>query len=102
MEKKLIEELASLSRDERYALMSFATSNNINTLVRPIIKSVDEEERQNFADKTIILFATSGSSGMGSTDKDLKSSVDASTTIMKGKVLNGNPSVAELQLWAAF
>ena len=59
-------------------------------------------EKHDFTGKTIILFATSGSSGMGSTDKDLKSSVDESTTIMKGKVLNGNPSVAELQLWAAF
>ena len=57
-------------------------------------------ESQNFANKTIILFATSGSSGMGSTDKDLKPSVDASTIIKKGKVLNGNPSVAELQRWA--
>ena len=58
-------------------------------------------ERQNFADKTIILFATSGSSGMGSTDKDLKPSVDASVKIIKGKTLNGNPSVEELKTWAA-
>ena len=57
-------------------------------------------ESQDFANKTIILFATSGSSGMGSTDKDLKSSVDASATILKGKVLNGNPSVEELKTWA--
>lgn len=57
-------------------------------------------EGQNFANKTIILFATSGSSGMGSTDDDLKPSVDASAKIIKGKTLNGNPSVEELKTWA--
>ena len=57
-------------------------------------------EGQNFAGKTIILFATSGSSSIGSTDKDLKPSVDASTKIIKGKTLNGNPSVEELKYWA--
>jgi len=56
-------------------------------------------EKQDFAGKTIILFATSGSSGMGSTDTDLKPSVDASATIIKGKILNGNPSVEELKAW---
>ncbi len=58
-------------------------------------------ESQDFAGKTIVLFATSGSSGMGSTDKDLKPSVDVSTTIKKGKVLNGNPSASELKQWAS-
>lgn len=56
-------------------------------------------EKQDFAGKTIILFATSGSSGMGNTDNDLKPSVDASATIIKGKILNGNPSVEELKAW---
>ena len=56
-------------------------------------------EGQNFAGKTIILFATSGSSGMGSTDMDLKPSVDASAKIIKGKTLNGSPSVEELKTW---
>ena len=58
-------------------------------------------EKQDFSNKTIILFATSGSSGMGNTDKDLKPSVSASTKIIKGKVLNGNPSVEELKNWVA-
>ena len=58
-------------------------------------------EGQDFANKTIILFATSGSSGMGNTDKDLKSSVSASTKIVKGKTLNSNPSVEELKKWVA-
>lgn len=58
-------------------------------------------EKHDFTGKTIILFATSGSSGMGSTDKDLKPSVSASTKIVKGKTLNGNPSVEELKKWVA-
>ena len=58
-------------------------------------------EKHDFTDKTIILFATSGSSGMGNTDKDLKSSVSASTKIVKGKTLNSNPSVEELKKWVA-
>ena len=56
-------------------------------------------EKQDFSNKTIILFATSGSSGMGNTDEDLKPSVSASAKIVKGKVLNGNPSVEELKNW---
>ena len=58
-------------------------------------------EKYDFAGKKIILFATSGSSGMGNTDKDLKSSVSASTKIVKGKTLNSNPSVEELKKWVA-
>ena len=56
-------------------------------------------EKQDFSNKKIILFATSGSSGIGNTDRDLKPSVSASTKIIKGKVLNGNPSVEELKNW---
>ena len=56
-------------------------------------------EKQDFSNKTIILFATSGSSGIGNTDKDLKPSVSTSATIVKGKTLNGNPSVEELNNW---
>lgn len=57
-------------------------------------------EGQDFTNKTIILFATSGSSGMGNTDQDLKPSVASSTQIIKGKTLNGNPSMEELKAWA--
>ena len=56
-------------------------------------------EKQDFANKKIIIFATSGSSGIGNTDKDLKPSVSTSATIIKGKTLNGNPSVEELKNW---
>ena len=58
-------------------------------------------EKQDFANKKIIIFATSGSSGIGNTDEDLKQSVSTSATIIKGKTLNGNPSVEELEKWAA-
>lgn len=56
-------------------------------------------EKYDFTNKTIVLFATSGSSGMGNTDKDLKPSVEPSTKILKGKTLNGNPTVEELKAW---
>lgn len=57
-------------------------------------------DSQDFAGKTIIIFATSGSSSIGNTDKDLKPSVPASAKLIKGKTLNGNPSVEELKKWA--
>ena len=58
-------------------------------------------EKQDFSNKTIVLFATSGSSGMGNTDEDLKPSVSASAKIVKGKTLNSNPSVETLKSWVA-
>lgn len=57
-------------------------------------------EKYDFSNKKIIIFATSGSSGIGNTDEDLKPSISNSATIIKGKTLNGNPSVEELQTWA--
>ena len=58
-------------------------------------------EKQDFSNKKIIIFATSGSSGLGNTDMDLKPSVDETTTVIKGKILNSNPSVEELKNWVA-
>ena len=52
-----------------------------------------------FSGKTIVLFATSGSSGFGKTVENLKGSVSASATIKGGKLLNGRPSKAELAAW---
>ena len=57
-------------------------------------------ESYNFSGKTIVLFATSGGSGLGNTAKDLKPSCDKSTNIISGKILNGRPSKAELKAWA--
>ncbi len=56
-------------------------------------------ENYDFSSKTIILFATSGGSGFGKTVDNLKCSVSDSTVIKEGKLLNGRPSVAELQQW---
>lgn len=57
-------------------------------------------EKHDFSNKKIVLFATSGSSGMGNTAEDLKPSVATIAQIKPGKVLNGNPSVEELKYWA--
>ena len=57
-------------------------------------------EKHDFSNKKIVLFATSGSSGMGNTAEDLKPSVATIAQIRPGKVLNGNPSVEELKYWA--
>ena len=63
------------------------------TIVNTFLESYD------FAGKTIILFATSGSSGLGDTANALKGSVDSTTVITDGKILNGNPSVYDLKEW---
>lgn len=63
------------------------------TIINTFLESYD------FAGKTIILFATSGGSGFGKAVEGLKGSVADSTVIREGKLLNGNPSVAELKKW---
>ncbi len=56
-------------------------------------------ESYNFANKTIVLFATSGGSGLGNTAKDLQASCKGAK-IIAGKLLNGRPSKTELKSWA--
>lgn len=56
-------------------------------------------ESYGFADKTIVLFATSGGSGLGKTAKELASSCP-DAAIVSGGMLNGNPSEASLKQWA--
>ena len=56
-------------------------------------------ESYDFAGKTIVLFATSGGSGLGNTANALKSSCDKTTNIIAGKTLNGRPSREELKSW---
>ena len=48
---------------------------------------------------TIILFATSGGSGLGRTADSLRSSVAADTKIVNGRLLNGRLSESELKSW---
>lgn len=55
-------------------------------------------EKYDFSGKTIILFATSGSSGFGATVENLKGSAPGAT-IKEGRILNGSPSVDELKSW---
>lgn len=56
-------------------------------------------EQYDFSNKKIIIFATSGSSGLGNTANTLKQSVSKSTRIIEGDVLNSNPSVENLHQW---
>ena len=63
------------------------------TIINTFLESYD------FAGKTIILFATSGGSGFGKAVEGLKGSVADSTAIRECKLLNENPSVADLKNW---
>ena len=56
-------------------------------------------EAYDFSGKTIILFATSGGSGMGNSAKELRPSVSDSTVIKDGKRFSANASVSELKEW---
>lgn len=57
-------------------------------------------ESNDFSGKAIVLFATSGGSGLGNTAKDLEQSCPGAV-IREGKLLNGNPSREALKEWAA-
>ena len=63
------------------------------TIVRSFLESYD------FTGKTIILFATSGGSGLGKTAKELASSCPGAA-IEDGRLFNGNPAEAALKQWA--
>ena len=56
-------------------------------------------EAYDFSGKTIILFATSGGSGMGNSAKELRPSVSDSVVIKDGKRFSANASVSELKEW---
>ena len=56
-------------------------------------------EKYDFAGKTIILFATSGSSGFVNTLENLKGSVSDQAVLKEGKLLNGRQSVDALKKW---
>lgn len=63
------------------------------TIINTFLESYD------FAEKTIVLFATSGGSGFGKTVDGLKGSVSDSTVIKEGKLMNGIQSVDKLKEW---
>ena len=56
-------------------------------------------EQYDFAGKTIVLFATSGGSGLGRTAEGLQGSVSGSTRIVEGGLLNGRLSQDSLKAW---
>ena len=56
-------------------------------------------ERHDFSNKKLVLFATSGGSRFGKTVENLRPSVDSSTKIIEGEILNGNPSPEYLRQW---
>lgn len=57
-------------------------------------------EAYDFTGKTVILFATSGGSGLGRCASDLKASAPGAV-IREGKLLNGRQSKDALAAWAA-
>ncbi len=63
------------------------------TIINTFLESYD------FSGKKIVLFATSGGSGFGKTVEELKSSIDSSTTIQEGKLLNSRTSKIDLEQW---
>lgn len=62
------------------------------TIINTFLESYD------LRGKTIIPFATSGGSGMGKTNEKLLPSCQGAV-LLQGKVLNGRPSITELQKW---
>ena len=56
-------------------------------------------EAYDFSGKTIVLFATSGGSGMGNSSKELKTSVSDTAVIKDGKRFSASTSVDELKKW---
>ena len=55
-------------------------------------------EQYDFTGKTIVPFATSGSSGMGKTNEKLAPSCPGAR-LLPGKLLNGKPSKQDLAAW---
>ena len=56
-------------------------------------------ESHDFEEKTVIIFATSGSSDFGNTAEELKSSLPDTAKLIEGKVLNGKYTNKELSNW---
>lgn len=65
------------------------------TIINTFLESYD------LAGKTIVPFATSGSSGMGKTVEKLRPSVADSTKILEGKRFDPSVSVSELSDWVS-
>ena len=62
-------------------------------IIRTFLESYD------FSGRKIILFATSGGSSLGHTDRDLREYVSADANVANGRLLAGGVSAAELRDW---
>lgn len=56
-------------------------------------------ESYDFSEKRIAVFATSGGSGLGDTEKDLQAVCKGAAKWLKGKLLSGRVSEAEAAVW---
>ena len=56
-------------------------------------------ESYDFSEKAVMLFATSGTSGIDKSVDDLRHTY-ASINFVSGRLLNGSPSVQDLEKWA--
>ena len=63
------------------------------TIINTFLESYD------FAGKNIVLFATSGGSGLGNSQKMLEVSVTPTTKFIPGKKLSSNAQISELAAW---
>ena len=63
------------------------------TIINTFLESYD------FAGKNIVLFATSGGSGLGNSQKMLEVSVTPTTKFISGKKLSSNVQISELAAW---
>ena len=57
-------------------------------------------ESYDFSGKKIIVFCTSGGSGLGNTVANLEQSISSNTEIIEGKRFGANTSIQELKEWA--
>ena len=64
------------------------------TIINTFLESYD------FTGKTVVPFATSGSSGIGETVAGLKASVAPAATVTEGKMLNGRQTKDSMAAWA--
>lgn len=56
-------------------------------------------ESADFSGKTLVLFATAGSSGFGDTAKSVKAKISASATVKEGKVFYNVSYAKEIEKW---
>ncbi|MCD7769545.1 MAG: flavodoxin, partial [Oscillospiraceae bacterium] len=63
------------------------------TIINTFLESYD------FSGKRIVLFATSGGSGIGRAAEALRPSVSGDTELVTGKLLNGRQTAAGLKKW---